>query len=244
MSNPEFEQIARKIDALTNKTVANGCTEEEAIVAARMLRELLDKYNLTLPEVRDAVSAKKWAKTARLDLFLFDNESDFEGHKLLFLAICEFFDCVAISLPGKAHLVLKVPKSENTSHGMMMYGEPAANHSAMSLFKTLRNGLKTSFKIYWSFLPRPRKNRKASFQSYATGFSYRIDQRLTQMRESSVENSTNALVVLKTDALKSNLQDMGIKLENRAIDAPRTDNHQIHGWVEGGRATITPLVEA
>lgn len=44
------DKIAAKIRALLAKTVENGCTEEEALSAARMAASLLAKYNMSLDE--------------------------------------------------------------------------------------------------------------------------------------------------------------------------------------------------
>lgn len=46
----EREQLAAKIRALRAKTVANGCTEDEAIAAAAKVAELLARYNMTVDE--------------------------------------------------------------------------------------------------------------------------------------------------------------------------------------------------
>lgn len=45
------ERIAAIIRALLEKTVANGCTEDEAIAAAAKAAEMLAKHNLTVDEV-------------------------------------------------------------------------------------------------------------------------------------------------------------------------------------------------
>lgn len=47
---PNREKIATRIRALAAMTVENGCTEEEAITAARKLAEMLASYNMTLDE--------------------------------------------------------------------------------------------------------------------------------------------------------------------------------------------------
>lgn len=41
------EKAARRILALLAKTVANGCTEQEALAAAKRALELMDEYRLT-----------------------------------------------------------------------------------------------------------------------------------------------------------------------------------------------------
>ena len=44
------KKISERIRALRAKTVANGCTEEEAAAAAAMVAKLLARYNMTLDE--------------------------------------------------------------------------------------------------------------------------------------------------------------------------------------------------
>jgi hypothetical protein len=46
------EKIAARIRALLAKTVENGCTEAEAIEAARKAADMLARYNLTVDEVQ------------------------------------------------------------------------------------------------------------------------------------------------------------------------------------------------
>ncbi|RWF33753.1 DUF2786 domain-containing protein [Mesorhizobium sp.] len=50
MSDPKREKLAKRIRALAAMTVENGCTEDEAIVAARKLAEMLAEHNMTLDE--------------------------------------------------------------------------------------------------------------------------------------------------------------------------------------------------
>lgn len=49
--NNELEAVKRKIRALSEKTVKNGCTEQEVIFAAEKIGELLNTFNLTMSEV-------------------------------------------------------------------------------------------------------------------------------------------------------------------------------------------------
>ena len=48
--NSNRDSLARRIRALRAKTVANGCTEAEAVAAAELLAALLQRYNMTLDE--------------------------------------------------------------------------------------------------------------------------------------------------------------------------------------------------
>ena len=46
-----FDRLRQRIQALRAKTVANGCTEGEALAAAAKVAELLDRYDLSLTDV-------------------------------------------------------------------------------------------------------------------------------------------------------------------------------------------------
>lgn len=47
----DLDRLKTRLAALRAKTVANGCTEAEALAAAAKVAELLDRYDLTLDEL-------------------------------------------------------------------------------------------------------------------------------------------------------------------------------------------------
>jgi hypothetical protein len=47
----ELMRIKARIKALTEKTVANGCTEAEAMSAADMVARLLERYALSMDKI-------------------------------------------------------------------------------------------------------------------------------------------------------------------------------------------------
>jgi hypothetical protein len=47
----ELSRVKGRIKALTEKTVANGCTEAEAMAAAEMVGRLLERYALSMDEI-------------------------------------------------------------------------------------------------------------------------------------------------------------------------------------------------
>ena len=49
--NIELARVTARIKALTEKTVANGCTEAEAMSAAEMVGRLLERYALSMDEI-------------------------------------------------------------------------------------------------------------------------------------------------------------------------------------------------
>jgi hypothetical protein len=44
----ELSRVKARIKALTEKTIANGCTEAEAMAAAEMVGRLLERYALSM----------------------------------------------------------------------------------------------------------------------------------------------------------------------------------------------------
>jgi hypothetical protein len=47
----ELGRVKARIKALADKTVANGCTEAEAMSAAEMVGRLLERYALNMDEI-------------------------------------------------------------------------------------------------------------------------------------------------------------------------------------------------
>jgi hypothetical protein len=47
----ELEKLKNRLLALRAKTIANGCTEEEALLAATKVAELLDRHDLSLSDL-------------------------------------------------------------------------------------------------------------------------------------------------------------------------------------------------
>ena len=47
----ELSRVKARIKALTEKTIANGCTEAEAMAAAEMVGRLLERYALSMDAI-------------------------------------------------------------------------------------------------------------------------------------------------------------------------------------------------
>jgi hypothetical protein len=56
----ELSRVKSRIKALAEKTVANGCTEAEAMSAAEMVGRLLERYALTMDVVRRGKRTPLW----------------------------------------------------------------------------------------------------------------------------------------------------------------------------------------
>jgi len=51
VSGPDLDKLKGRLQALRAKTIANGCTEAEALSAAAKLAELLDRHDLSLSDL-------------------------------------------------------------------------------------------------------------------------------------------------------------------------------------------------
>jgi uncharacterized protein DUF2786 len=67
LSDNNMEALVRKLQSLQNKTLANGCTEQEALQAAEKVAELLDKYGLSVEQLK-LDTAKDECNTGAFDL--------------------------------------------------------------------------------------------------------------------------------------------------------------------------------
>src|SRR3954470_21486634 len=56
----ELDKLRSRIQALRAKTIANGCTEDEALSAAAKVAELLDRHDLSLSDVE--LRASSWER--------------------------------------------------------------------------------------------------------------------------------------------------------------------------------------
>ena len=68
MTDPAaLDKLKLRIQALRAKTMDNGCTEAEAMMAAAKVAELLDRYDLTLSDVelRESACERRVFETRR-----------------------------------------------------------------------------------------------------------------------------------------------------------------------------------
>ena len=78
-------RIIKKIRALRNKTVAAGCTEDEAKASAELLRKLMDKYKVTEAELRADVAGAGAKKQRPRTADMTDYWANLETHQYWFV---------------------------------------------------------------------------------------------------------------------------------------------------------------
>lgn len=212
------ERAKRIIHELRKKTEDNGCTEEEALSAAKTIGELLEKYNLTMDETdvrEDAAACRK------LEVFAAD---DYAGS--LITGIGRFCTLVCYSVSGDGH-----------AGKYVMFGTPQDLEMGEYLYEicayAMDDGWQSFMDVYGYSL--------AKRASYRAGFSSRVYQRLMDMkRERDARNTSQstALVVLKDALVKSEWGKLGIKLHKTAGTQIRDGNAYHQGQAAGSRVNL------
>jgi hypothetical protein len=210
-SSTDLDKLKSRLAALRAKTVANGCTEAEAIAAAEKFAELLDRHDLSLSdiELRSAQCQELAFEPQRKKRIPLD---ECVG------AIAEFCDCVVWREKGRH------------GHRFVFFGLPAdvavAHMLAELVDTTVRTELgryKTS-RDYQAFRHNERHLANASF---ALGMVVSIADKLAAMkaaRDTAHRAGGRDLVLIKGNVVEAELAHLGL--------AFRT--------VESGRRYITP----
>lgn len=206
------DKIAGRIRALLTKTVENGCTEDEAIAAARMAAALLAKYNMTLDETELRSNPFKRGTFQREDEI---------GERLWKLA-----DAIA-KLTGSRYWRSRrgVVPIEITFFGFAHEVEISKYLLAICV-RALTDGKKGVLRKYALFVPNRRRQRVIAF---IDGMIDRLAVRILELREP--EPTGTGLVVLRNALIDDALAAEKIRLES--ISGWRRSRDFDDGYVDG-----------
>jgi hypothetical protein len=196
----ELDKLKGRIQGLRAKTIDNGCTEAEALLAAAKVAELLDRYDLSLTdvEIREAPCEQRAYETRRKKRIPLD---DCIG------AIANFCDCRVWrekNAEGEARYVFFGLRSDVEVAHYLTEVVDAAVRSELGRFKTSA--------AYQRFRHQDRHVANASF---TLGMVASIADKLTAMKagRDQANNSTGrGLVVLKAAVVDAELEKLNLKL--------------------------------
>lgn len=213
------------------KTVANGCTEGEALAAAAKVAELLDRHDLSLTdvEIREEPCERRIYETRTRKRMPLD---DCVG------AIAEFCDCRVWrekDAAGEVRFVFfGLPADIEVAHYLTELVDGAVR-SELGRYKTSAE--------YRRFRHQERHMANASF---AFGMVASIADKLTAMkaeRDRAKQATGRDLVVLKAAVLDTELEKLDLKL--RSVDRPTrmvsTDAYEA-GEAAGTSLSINPAI--
>jgi hypothetical protein len=196
----ELDKLKGRIQGLRAKTIDNGCTEAEALLAAAKVAELLDRYDLSLTdvEIREAPCEQRAYETRRKKRIPLD---DCIG------AIANFCDCRVWrekNAEGEARYVFFGLRSDVEVAHYLTEVVDAAVRSELGRFKTSA--------AYQRFRHQDRHVANASF---TLGMVASIADKLTAMKAGRDQNNNSTgrgLVVLKAAVVDAELEKLNLKL--------------------------------
>lgn len=212
------ERAKRIIHELRKKTEDNGCTEEEALSAAKTIGELLEKYDLEMDEtdVREDASACR-----KIEVFAAD---DYAGS--LITGIGRFCTLVVYSISGEGH-----------AGKYTMFGTPQDLEMGEYLYEICAFAMDDGWQDYMD----RHGYSLAKRASFRAGFASRVYRRLMDMkseRDRRQTSTSTALVVLKDQLVKSEFGKLGISLSKRAGTQARDGHAYNEGAAAGGRVNL------
>jgi Protein of unknown function (DUF2786) len=186
------KELLGRLDGLRNMTVENGCSENEAAIAARKAARLMDEYGLTLEELRalkpdDAIQVEyTWNDNGGA----WSHGSSKKRHPVAFVA-----NRIGI-LTG----VDIISNKEGSRHGYAFVGA----ESDIAIAKFLIELFKTSMEVEWArYWKVERELTDASGLSvrplFMRGMVARLNERVQEIidQRKQDDNSCTALVSLK-----------------------------------------------
>jgi hypothetical protein len=196
----DLDKVLARIQALRLKTVDRGCTEEEAVAAAAKVANLLDRYGLSLGEVRlkDQSAEGFGVDTGRRRFGPIDN---------CLPAVGRFCDCRVWT--------------EQEQSGQIRYiffGLPADTEGARYLYDLIEQAFETEtqgFKRSELYASHRSGERRSATHSFQTGLAQGIARKLEHLRaerESRMQRSARRdLMVVKDEVIDQDLAKLGLQ---------------------------------
>lgn len=223
------DRVANVIRALLQKTTANGCTEEEAMLAAAKARELMDQYRLTQSDVeiqaepidRIHVNRRQQQKTVIEDY------------------------CLA----GIRHYCGVKGWWENGKYvqKLVLFGLRGDCELAQWLYEMIGSTIMSSAEGYKQATKADFPNgadaaRRRAIGDFRMGMAQRINARLHDMARAmepiAMTASGTALVVVRTALVDAAYAKLGLNLKSRAGRSFGTGDAYARGIAAGDRVSL------
>jgi hypothetical protein len=231
----ELTRVKARIKALTEKTLANGCTEAEAMAAAEMVGRLLERYALSMDEIE-----LRTARCVQVAVPL-------GGHRRRPIdscvpAIARFCDCkVWLARTASAD-----PEQAASGSCYMFFGFETDTALASYLFAVIERAIRTETITFRERNPRFHgvRLRQAS-ASFQHGVVARVSERLDGMhsvRDATVrtQRSTGTdLIVAKNRVVEEAFGEIDIRLVRMTATGRRVIPSAFRaGWTAGDRVNL------
>ena len=235
----ELARVKVRIKALTEKTVANGCTEAEAMSAADMGGRLLERYALSMDEIE-----VRTAKCVQVEVDLGSRRRrPIDG---AIPAIARFCDCKVWLSPASRR---PAAAGDTRQPGIryVFFGFETDAALAAYLFAVISRAIATETVVFKQANPRLTGVRlRGASTSFQHGLVARVAARLDALhdeREASVRAQRvtgTALIVVKNQIVEEAFRENGVRLVNmNALGARVITKAYQDGWAAGERVNLS-----
>jgi hypothetical protein len=236
----ELSRVKARIKALTEKTVANGCTEAEAMSAAEMVGRLLERYALSMDEIE-----VRTARCVQIEVALGSRRR--RPIDACVPAIARFCDCKVWLAPA-TRAAAGDPQGEPHRAGIryVFFGFETDAALAAYLFAVINRAVASETIGFKQANPRLRAlNLRRASSSFQHGLVARVADRLDALhdeREASIraQRATGtALMLVKHRVVDDAFQETEVRLVTMSALEPRVNSKAYReGWVAGERVNL------
>jgi hypothetical protein len=218
------EKIVEKIKALLNKTVDNGCSEEEMSAALDKARAIMDAHEITEDELRLTKEEKAVLRSEPPD--------SLDPHNikwLLMSEVAEFYNCKVSQ------------KRTRDAKQVTFYGLQSDAHMASWLLDTLARFVQAELVRHLIETLPPKGEKRRVIRGFVEGIADRIGTRLEALRDQSVTAATSngrELVLVKNAAVDAKMKECGIRIVGRCLGGQTNAAGYEAGHAAGDRASF------
>lgn len=225
MDETRLKTLRGRIHGLRAKTLENGCTEAEALLAATKVAELMERYDLSLSdvEIRAAACARRVYEDCR--------------NKRVPIG-----DCIA-AIASFCNCRVWREKSDEKSLRYVFFGLPADIDAAHCLTEVIDHAIRSElghYKTSAAYKAFRHSDRHRANASFALGMAASIATTLAAMKAGQRSAHGRAILVLKTTVVDTELAKLNLRLRE-TTSAPRiiSPNAYDAGEAAGSGMTIT-----
>ena len=204
-AEPALERLVQRIQGLRAKTVAQGCTKQEALAAAEKAAELLDRYGLSLGELDFRAQPCD-------GIGIQTNRRRFAPIDSCIPAIAAFFDCR-----------VWVEQAKGTTLRYVFFGLRGDVAASQYLYEMVERAFETETEAFRTgdLYSRMAGGRRSAANSFQIGLARGLSRKLQSMRAARDASRRSAsgqdLVPVKTAMVDEEVAKLGLDLHAREI---------------------------
>ena len=218
------EKVIEKIKALLNKTVDNGCSEEEMGAALDKARAWMDAHEITEDELRLTKEEEAVLRSEPPDSL---DPHNIKWH--LMDAVAEFCNCQVWQ------------KRRRDTKVVEFCGLQSDARLATWLLDTLAQFVQAEIVRHLMETLPPKGEKRRVIRGFVEGCSDRIAHRLRSLRDQSIAAATSngrELVLVKNAAVDAKMKACGIKVTGCCLGGQTNDAGYQAGLSAGDRAAF------